>query len=66
MGWFSKSDEDEKTEDHRRRGFDGPIDQNGDAVMGRNHPDGRARGMFDGGDGYGQNGEPRYNGRRRG
>jgi hypothetical protein len=36
MGWLSpKTTAEEKAEDHRRRGFDGPIDQDGDAHMSR-------------------------------
>jgi hypothetical protein len=36
MGWLSpKTTAEEKTEDHRRRGFEGPVDQDGDAHMSR-------------------------------
>ena len=35
MGLFGNTERDKKFEDHRERGYDGPIDQDGDAVMSR-------------------------------
>ena len=52
MGLFSNRPQDDKAEDHRRRGFDGLIDQDGDAHMSR--CDGsRGVGLFKGGTGTG-------------
>lgn len=65
MKWFGEGPDTEaqtRSGDLRDSGFEGPIDQDGNAVMSRTDSNGRPLGLFQGGTGTGTADETRARG----